>query len=66
MLELDVARLLARRELLECVAVAAPGASGPMRFWPAGTRPQSSQAPSTTAPPHEAHFTAVAVMTISS
>ena len=46
-------------------ASARRGRVGPIRFWPAGTRPQSSQAPSTIEPPHEAHFTAMAVMTTS-
>src|SRR5271168_4692263 len=56
MLELVVPLGRVRRELLERVGAVAAGASTPMRFSPAGTRPQSSQAPSTIEPPQEAHF----------
>jgi hypothetical protein len=56
MLELVVVLALARRDELERVGAVEGPASGPMRFLPAGTRPQSSQAPSTILPPQDAHF----------
>jgi hypothetical protein len=54
---------LVRRDVLD--RVGAPpfeaGASA-MRLLPAGTRPQSSQAPSTTGPPQDAHLSWFVVM----
>jgi hypothetical protein len=64
MLELVVPLGLVRRELLERVGAAAAGASAPIRFSPTGTRPQSSQAPSTIEPPQDAHFKFELVMAL--